>query len=95
MHGPVTNPIGLALTAGALAATVFAGSCSTSSDEVSIDDARTTLLGYIIDVPGADGYGYAVTDDRGHELDTAKIIDIDDGSQPYTTGGTTTRTASS
>jgi hypothetical protein len=30
-------------------------------------------------VPGADGYRYTVTDDVGHELDTAKIIDANDG----------------
>lgn len=44
MHGHVTNPIGLALTAGALTAVNLTGGCSTSSDKVSIDDARTTLL---------------------------------------------------
>jgi D-alanyl-D-alanine carboxypeptidase len=43
VHRPVINPIGLALTAGALAAIAFAASCSTSSDEVLIDDARTAV----------------------------------------------------
>ncbi len=38
MHGPVTNPIGLALTAGALAAIVLAGSYSTwSGGEFDVD----------------------------------------------------------
>lgn len=40
------------MTAGALAAIVVAGSRSTSSDKVSIDDSRTTLLGYIIEARG-------------------------------------------
>jgi hypothetical protein len=79
VHLPRPAPPELKIAVGACVALVFAGSCATSSDAVSIDEARTTLLGYVIDVPGADGYRYAVTDDQGHELDTAKIIDVEDG----------------
>lgn len=57
-----------------------AGCSSTTSSrgvEVpSISQVRDELLGYVGDIPGATGYRYAVTDDLGHEMDAAKIIQI-------------------
>ncbi|MEW5991819.1 MAG: hypothetical protein AB1736_10820 [Chloroflexota bacterium] len=40
--------------------------------------ARAELTAIIEDVAGADGRVYAVHDDRGHPMDTAKIIEIDE-----------------
>jgi hypothetical protein len=68
------------ILAVAVASLVDVAGCSTRSSEAeSIDEVRGRLLGYVIDVPGSDGYRYAATDDRGHGLDAAKIIDGDDG----------------
>jgi hypothetical protein len=41
-----------------------------------IGDVRGALLALVGDVTKSDGHRYSVTDDRGHELDTAKIIEI-------------------
>lgn len=42
----------------------------------TIAEARAELLEYVIDIPGSDGHRYRATDDRGHEMDAAKIIQI-------------------
>ncbi len=44
----------------------------------SIDVARDELLGYVVDVPGATAHRYHLTDDLGHEMDTAKVIQLAD-----------------
>ena len=49
---------------------------SGSVADPTISEVRDELLGYVGDIPGATGYRYAVTDDLGHEMDTAKIIQI-------------------
>ena len=54
------------------------GSTATSGpvDNPTISEVREELLGYVGDIPAATGYRYAVTDDLGHEMDTAKIIQV-------------------
>ncbi len=46
------------------------------NDEATISEVREELLGYVIDIPGSDGHRYQATDDLGHEMDAAKIIQI-------------------
>lgn len=51
------------------------GACgSPTAANPDIDDARVELVGYVGDIPGADGYRYSATDDQGHVMDTVKII---------------------
>ncbi len=52
--------------------------CTSSSlnGKRTISDVRDELLRYIGDVTKADGFRYHVTDDRGHVMDTAKIIQV-------------------
>lgn len=44
--------------------------------EMTISDAREELLAFVIDIPGSDGHRYQATDDLGHEMDAAKIIQV-------------------
>lgn len=61
----------------ALVAALVTGACGSSTTErPNIDETRADLLGYVGDIPGADGYRYDATDDRGHVMDTVKIIQI-------------------
>jgi hypothetical protein len=61
-----------------LVAALVTGACgSSTAASPDIDDARAELLGYVGDIPGADGYRYNATDDRGHVMDTVKVIQID------------------
>lgn len=46
------------------------------NDEATISETREELLGYVIDIPGSDGHRYQATDDLGHEMDAAKIIQV-------------------
>lgn len=71
------------LGASVLLALLSAGACEASTDATpGIDDARNELLRYVGDIPGADGYRYGATDDQGHGMDTAKIIET--GSDEFT-----------
>ena len=52
--------------------------CSSSSESKApraISVVRAELLGYVEDVKAATGYRYRATDDHGHTMDTAKIIE--------------------
>lgn len=58
---------------------VLLGGCgerATRSDTSTISAAREELLAYVIDIPNADGYRYRATDDMGHTMDAAKIIQV-------------------
>jgi hypothetical protein len=58
---------------------VSLGGCSDSgadNDESTISEAREELLGYVTDIAGSDGHRYQATDDLGHEMDAAKIIQV-------------------
>ena len=46
------------------------------ADSPTISEVRAELLGYVGDVTSASGYRYHATDDRGHVMDTAKIIQV-------------------
>ena len=46
------------------------------NDEATIAEVREELLAYVIDIPGSDGHRYQATDDLGHEMDAAKILQI-------------------
>lgn len=60
-----------------LVTALTAGACgSSTAASPDIDEARAELLGYVGDIPGADGYRYNATDDQGHAMATAKIIQI-------------------
>ncbi len=61
-----------------VAMALFAGctAAAANNDDSTISEAREELLRYVTDIPNADGYRYRATDDRGHEMDTAKIIQI-------------------
>ena len=60
-----------------LIAALVVAACSPTTAVPDIDDARAELLGYVGDIPGADGYRYGATDDLGHVMDTVKIIQIE------------------
>lgn len=45
-------------------------------ETVSISEVREELLAYVIDIPGADGYRYRITDDRGRPMDALKVVPI-------------------
>jgi hypothetical protein len=47
-----------------------------NSDSPTIAEARDELLGYVGNVPLADGYRYDAVDDRGHSLAGAEIIEL-------------------
>ena len=59
-----------------LIAALVVASCSSTAASPDIDDARAELLGYVGDIPGADGYRYNAVDDQGNRMDTVKIIQI-------------------
>lgn len=66
-----------------LAAAVIGGcgGATGGGDRLPITEVREDLLGHVIDIPGSDGHRYHVTDDRGHEMDAAKIIEIPETGQ--------------
>ncbi len=77
-----SSPRGARAVLGILVAAILIGGCTTApggGQDPTISEARQELLGYVIDIRSADGYRYQITDDRGHEMDAAKIIQIADG----------------
>jgi hypothetical protein len=50
-----------------------------SSQAHSVETASAELTAAIEDVAGATAFRYAATDDRGHELDTLKVLAAPDG----------------
>ena len=46
------------------------------NDESTSSEAREDLLAYVTDIQASDGHLYQATDDLGHEMDTAKIIQV-------------------
>jgi hypothetical protein len=58
---------------------VVLGGCGdggADTGESATSQAREELLAYVTDVQAADGHRYQVTDDLGHEMDAAKVIQV-------------------